>query len=71
MTGGGLSPGAETINYLPDEETTDTYVLRHESEGFQFTDNLDEWDRDEVEVLAKLTKRKAAMTKLMLDTLLI
>ncbi len=64
MNGGGLSPGKETVHYLSDhEETTTTFILQHESEGVQITHNLDDYDRDELDVLAALTKRKAATTK--------
>ena len=64
MNGGGLSPGSEIVYYLPDrDETTQAFILQHETEGFQLTYDLDDCNRDEVDVLAALTKSKAAMTK--------
>lgn len=63
MNWGGLSPGAEHVEYLSeDRNAADTFILYHINTGkYEISHEPDRIDTDDIEVLAKISRSKASI----------
>lgn len=59
MNGGGVSPGAEEVHVLSDgDSTTEAYIVHAVGGRYLVCEDLSEYESGEIDVLAKLTKRR-------------